>query len=340
MKTSDILKYRSAWLGFAMLWIVWCHWGVYPGFYPIAFLKNMGYGGVDICLLASGMGCYFSLRKDPSLLGFYKRRVHRLFPTWICFVVVWILWRYFSGLLPVSAVLGNLLGIQDWTGLGNAFNWYIGALFMFYLLSPLLKEIADSVKSIPQAILVIGFLLLLTIPFWKSYYIISITRLPVFFIGLLLGRSLAAERELSPKVFLLSAAAAFLGACLLLVANRSLESYLWNYGLHWYPFILIAPGICLTISYLLHILRNTGFGRFLCKCLSLIGKYSFELYLVHAFVFEVLRHLISPLGVLSDTLLVWLLALPVIIAGCFGLHYIVALLQKLCVRCQKFIPLQ
>ena len=55
MKTSDILKYRSAWLGFAMLWIVWCHWGVYPGFYPIAFLKNMGYGGVDICLLASAM---------------------------------------------------------------------------------------------------------------------------------------------------------------------------------------------------------------------------------------------------------------------------------------------
>ena len=35
---------------------------------------------------------------------------------------------------------------------------------MFYLLSPLLKEIADSVKNIPQAILVIGFLLLLQCP--------------------------------------------------------------------------------------------------------------------------------------------------------------------------------
>lgn len=340
MKTSDILKYRSAWLGFAMLWIVWCHWGVYPGFYPIAFLKNMGYGGVDICLLASGMGCYFSLRKDPSLLGFYKRRVHRLFPTWLCFVVVWILWRYFSGLLPVSAVLGNLLGIQDWTGLGNAFNWYIGALFMFYLLSPLLKEIADSLKGILQAILVIGFLLLLTVPFWNSYYLITITRLPIFFIGMLCGKFTQTHSQISRKTIYYTMSVTFLGACLLLIANRCLEPYLRTHGLYWYPFILIAPGICLTLSFLLHLLRNNTFGRLLGSVLSKLGTYSFDIYLVHLLVFELVDHLTDTLGLFTDTLPVWLLALPVIAAGCIGLHYIVALLQKLCVRRHKFIPLQ
>lgn len=336
MKTSDILKYRSAWLGFAMLWIVWCHLGIYFNFYPIAFVKNIGYGGVDICLLASGMGCYFSLRKDPSLLGFYRRRVARLFPTWLCFIVAWILWRFLSGQLPASAILGNLLGIQGWTGLGYDFNWYIGALFMFYLLSPLLKEIADAIKSTRQCILALGIMLVLTIPFWNSgSYIISITRLPVYFIGMLFGKYFSAEQDVTPKTVWCFVAMAFAGACLLFAAHRCLEAYLWSHGLYWYPFMLIAPGICVTLSFLLHSLRGNAFGRILNSILSTLGVYSFEIYLVHAMLFEIIRHMIAPLGWFADTPIIWLLSLPVIVVGCFGLHYATVLFTKLFTRRSK-----
>ena len=330
MKTSDILKYRNAWLGFAMLWVVFFHLGIYFAFYPIAFLKNMGYGGVDICLFASGMGCYYSLRKDPSLLGFYKRRVTRLFPTWLCFIVFWIIWRCLSSQFPVTAILGNLLGIQSWTGLGNDFNWYIGALFMFYLLSPLLKEITLSLKSSKQAIGVIVFLLLISLPFWNSTPIISITRLPIFFIGMLFGRFWEGDRETPNKTVLYSVIFAFLGFCLLFAANRLLEAYLWSHGLYWYPFILIAPGICVTLSFILHNLRNNAFGRFLNAILSILGTYSFEIYLVHIMIFEILRYMIDTLGWISDTVFTWLLSLPVVAITCVGLHYTVIPFKKCC----------
>ena len=63
--------YRSELMGFAILWVVWFHSSMYVNFFPVSFLnsgfsfiKKIGYGGVDIFLLISGMGIYNSLEKN------------------------------------------------------------------------------------------------------------------------------------------------------------------------------------------------------------------------------------------------------------------------------------
>ena len=129
MSTKNILKHRDLWMGIAMLWIIWYHTNLKAPFVPLEHLRILGYGGVDICLFASGAGCYLSLCRDPDPGRFMKRRISRLFPTYLLFITIWILFGFLTGTMPMSAALGNLLGVQCFTGHGYYFNWYISAIF-------------------------------------------------------------------------------------------------------------------------------------------------------------------------------------------------------------------
>ena len=156
MKIKDTLKYRNIWLGCAMIWIVLYHTEVYMSIGLLRYFKGMGYGGVDICLFASGIGCYFSLDKNPEIINFFKRRFIRIAPTYWCFICIWFIYRALIGKLKLSAVLGNVLGIQSLTGLGNEFNWYISALLILYILAPIFKAIVDkSKKNIHNVLMIV-----------------------------------------------------------------------------------------------------------------------------------------------------------------------------------------
>ena len=66
MALNETFRFRNQWLGIAMVWIMWYHSGFSGNIRVFHYLKSIGYGGVDICLFASGIGCYFSLEKDSS----------------------------------------------------------------------------------------------------------------------------------------------------------------------------------------------------------------------------------------------------------------------------------
>ena len=101
MKLGRLFKFRNMWIGIAMLWILFFHSGFWVASDSLRFLKNVGYGGVDICLFASGIGCYFSLEKDPDSLRFLKRRLKRLGPTYFCFIIPWLFWKSSVSVLPL-----------------------------------------------------------------------------------------------------------------------------------------------------------------------------------------------------------------------------------------------
>ncbi len=71
-------------MGLAILWVVWFHSSVELNFFNISFfnkifsfLKNIGYGGVDIFLLVSGMGIYNLLEKN-DISKYIKNRIKRI----------------------------------------------------------------------------------------------------------------------------------------------------------------------------------------------------------------------------------------------------------------------
>lgn len=73
----SILQYRNVWMGLAILWIVFFHSGL--EILVLHFVKMSGYGGVDIFVFSSGIGCFYSLDKDQDAERFMIRRIKKSF---------------------------------------------------------------------------------------------------------------------------------------------------------------------------------------------------------------------------------------------------------------------
>ena len=78
-----ISRHRSELMGLAMLWVVLFHCFHLEITQPqLKFFKEIGFCGVDIFILLSGMGQYVSLTKAKSLREYYSRRLLRILPAY------------------------------------------------------------------------------------------------------------------------------------------------------------------------------------------------------------------------------------------------------------------
>lgn len=320
-KMNQLLRYRNAWLGCAVVWIVLSHSGFEFPSYLFTYLKMWGYGGVDICLFASGIGCYFSLEKDADILRFQKRRIVRLAPAYLCVIVVWNIHKMCGSGMPMRAAIGNLLGVQGLTGLGDAFNWYIAALIILYILAPYLKALADRLTHTWAHYVVVGVFVILTIPFWTAdNFIIIVTRLPIFYFGMYFARQCNAGKQLNLRDILSYTVAVLVGITILWKTSHIFSEILWSHGWHWYPFILIVPGLCVWISLAGIVLEKFKIGRWGMGMLESIGKYSFEIYLIHIPLYEILIEVLPARNLPVHGNLLWVGTIPIIAVACILLR--------------------
>ena len=82
IELSDISRYRGELMGLAMLFVMLFHVWM-PKSNPMYGFVRCGNVGVDIFLLLSGVGLWFSWTKNPSLKHFFLRRYLRVYPVWI-----------------------------------------------------------------------------------------------------------------------------------------------------------------------------------------------------------------------------------------------------------------
>ena len=333
MELKKCLNFRNLWIGIAMLWIVFFHSSLEIDSQGLVLFKNFGYGGVDICLFASGMGCYFSLEKDPDILKFLSRRAKRLGPAYLCFILPWLLWKEWISTMPFPAVLGNLFGIQSFISWDYHFNWYISGLVLYYFAMPYLKRLTDSCKTICQDGLAWLCLGVFTVSFWNSgNSIVILSRLPVLYSGLVFGKLAKQGYVLRGKDDLMMGIAALAGICALLLCQFRFPALLWNCGFYWYPFALIVPGSCVFFSWLAEKMEKCKALRWIKKFLEFVGTYSFELYLVHVFFYEgVMPQFLDYLWKITVNMQ-WLMSLPVIILGTFLLNRVASLASHLVFR--------
>jgi peptidoglycan/LPS O-acetylase OafA/YrhL len=233
-------------------------------------------------------------------------------------------------------VIGNLLAVQNFTGHENAFNWYISAIFLLYLLAPYFMLVAKHQSSFRKVLFLI-FLLVFTIPFWRAgTYIITITRLPIFYLGMIFAQMCRANKKLSRKDIIGLIVAFVLGVVSILAFKKFASSYLWSYGLYWYPFILITPPLCIAVSCISMLLEKTKVTGYIISFLSLCGDYSFEMYLIHILLIECVSIAINIFGLSQISYLIWILGGVFLFVGCFMLRYITATLSRLFVKyCSK-----
>lgn len=132
--------------GFAILAIIFSHVGYFLStdhdfLFPLSVLAGVG---VDVFLFLSGYGLTISALKKPlSVVGFYKKRLLKLFvPLWIIvglFFLLDLLIHQIS--YPSSTVLSSFLGFFPEANLFSSLNsplWYFSFILLYYLIFPLL----------------------------------------------------------------------------------------------------------------------------------------------------------------------------------------------------------
>lgn len=284
--------YRSELMGFAILWVVWFHSSMYVNFFPVSilnvgfsFVKDIGYGGVDIFLLISGMGIYNSLEKN-DISQYIKNRVRRIAPAWWIFLIISVIIGRF--LFEIYYTKLEIIGFATFTGfwldMKNQGNWYVYAIMLFYMISPVFHSLFKTSKNRSKTLLILVFIsLIVSVSFVGNFKLIVFSRVPIYLMGMYISASLK-NTALKKSHWAGIITACVAGFAVLLLFYIFLKDYLWKYGLWWYPFIVIAPALSLLIAKCLDSLKRIL--KPLMSVLTVFGKSSLEILLVSDFMFE------------------------------------------------------
>lgn len=285
LQYRDIFKYRSVWMGIAILWVT-----VYHSSLSLSWIlpwKVLGYGGVDIFFFASGLGCYYSLHKQSDPFLFMAKRLKRILPPYYFVLVFWLSIHIFVfqiSFTPVE-ILSNLFCTGTFCGADHQFNWYVSGVWLSYLLAPLFVSYIDRSTGLRRVFpVIVLFLISVTfLPFsWNMS--LSFTRLPIFYIGMLFSKSAQEKNSIAFRKAVGWIFLSIVGTTFLLFCNENVSNHLSDWGLYWYPFIFIVPGLCMLISLLCVLIQR--YSRWPIYLFSNIGTCSFELYLIHITIFS------------------------------------------------------
>lgn len=315
ISVSDYMARASRWrgqiMGFAIVCILFFHSGVRVA-EPWNFCFNLLWG-VDIFFFCTGLGVHRSLSKNPDAVAFYKRRLRRIYPAYLPVVLV-----FFAPLAAraiaagsvwptLQQLLGNVLLFGWINELENQFNWYPQAIALVYFAAPALFALVRCAAPRRGALAALFAFFIVTQPcFFNGNLLILWSRMPCFMMGLI-GAELAArgcDRRVSAPVL---CALFLLGNYLMYYSQRFPTELLWGYGLTWYPGILIVPGAMVLLPWLFGLFERVGALRWINRVLAALGKWSFEIFLVHVLLFT----LINEFGLAISGNLAWLAAIAV-----------------------------
>ena len=307
----DLLsKYRRVLMGVAILSIILFHYAqdcvqseAEIGSFIRRYYKYIGSGGVDVFLLLSGFGLYYSMKGSPvrSLKDFYRRR----------FIRVLIPYFFVAGPKVVLAdmliegktfgyCLSDLLFITFFRE-GSAWFWYIMMICICYLLFPyfyrLIDDGDDFTAQTRVAVLFCFFTvisLLFSVQAPKMFRNTSVMwpRFFPFVLGIYLGRVGYAGKRVSLGVFLFCCCSVFL-----LPLMNSAQIIVQR-------FIMMSFHILLYMILIL-LLEYSPLGKAgpAVKMLDVIGGYTLELYLTHSMTRSIFRILGRPCSVLKNEIL-------------------------------------
>jgi peptidoglycan/LPS O-acetylase OafA/YrhL len=287
MRFKTLFQYRKNMMAAAIVMILLYHT---KGAWPEIALKKVAayfYGGVDIFFFASGIGCFFSYagRRDPA--AFLGRRCERILPVYVPFMLAWITVEALGDGIGIPAALANLFGVHGFMSVKPAFNWYVSGMWLTYLLTPWLVPLAEKADTRLKGLAGILALLVFSVAFWgNTELIIIVTRLPIFFVGMLFAAGSGRREALTKGELAVMLLLVPVGAAMLWENPKFFPDSIWDRGLAWYPMLLTTPGICLAIAAVSDRLSRVSAGRAFNRAMEVLGGLTFEIYLVHFWALE------------------------------------------------------
>ena len=287
-----ISRYKGALMGIMILIVVYGHLLYYhSGCKLYQFLGPEEWytvGSVDIFLFLSGFGIYHSLRKNADPLRFLERRMARLLPSYLPFIVVFCAFMLWAGKNTIWQSLGNLTTFGWWTQMGGQFNWYIPLLIGAYLVSPLLFAAIERYGK--KSLWLFLLLFLMEAACVNTSLMMGVSRLPVYFLGMYLGHEAAEGKQPTKRhlviagVLLVASMVAYYFLCVLWPDGLA------AYGFWWHPFLISTPGCLYLTPWVLEKMEKWKPTALVNRGLEFLGGKSFEIYLCHIFIYEIGLH--------------------------------------------------
>lgn len=301
-----ISRFRAELMGLAIISVVFLHTSqlnIRFHFKAITFMREFCYGGVDVFLFLSGLGIFCSLSKN-SISKYIKNRIIKIVPTWWIYLIINVLISTF--LLDKILSLGQILGFATFSGyfagLDNQGNWYIYAIMLFYLVAPIFYSLLkDSKNKAKTCFILVLIAVLISFSFFNNYDLIIIfTRLPIFIIGMYFASNLN-KGELRLKNWLISIILTLVGFGVLAICIHKFSNLMWDYGLYWYPFILITPNLLLIVSKLFSLIESKI--KIVLVLLKYLGKSSLEILLAQILIFSIFSNSSENLNIIFKYLI-------------------------------------
>ena len=332
---SYLSKYRGALMGLQILLIIIFHFVEDCRLYDVRydgiiylFDRYIHSSGVDIFLMLSGLGLYFSWKRRPEKKAFYYRRFVRiLLPYMIVAIPAWLWLDIFYEHSGAISFVRDISFVSFFFEEKRWF-WYILMACACYWIFPWVFEIVESAKNRGgEALSVMGlctfstvFLMMLQL-YHKDLYSgisIAVSRFPAFFIGVWLGKAAWEKRTMPYSRVWAVFAGAVLTAWPFKFAGRTIfgvyAAAFLNFAMC-LVFVAIAArltqgcaaaGLTLPDEAVAEMTaRGGGSGNdqkpsrraaFAAACIRVItgalgwfGKYTLELYLVHVAVRKVMK---------------------------------------------------
>ena len=241
--------------------------------HPIVYGWNLGWLGVFGVYLFFVHTCLvlmWSLERRPHTLDFYVRRVFRIYPLAITFVIVVTVFhlKEFSGPLTLRTLLANLLLVTNLVNRPLVWGvlWSLPLEIQMYLLLPMLFLFARRERVLWPFLLLWAFVCKLSLALFgpTPAYNYSITTLPLFLPGVIAYVGYQRRRARIPGVFF----------PLLLVALCAYYEAAPSVPRGWVA--------CLLLGLSLPLFQEIQ-QRAVIQISHTVAKYSYGVYLLHPF---------------------------------------------------------
>ena len=292
---SHFSRFRSEYMGVAMLAIILFHVAL-PRSSAFFGLRRMGNIGVDVFLFLSGMGLWFSWMKSIAKTegetflrrwaSFYRRRLLRVYPTWLVIACLYYIPRYHSGAVlwrngrGLLDLFGDILINWDFWLHDELTFWYMPAIILLYAVAPFYLRLTDrhaEWRWLPVLLVCWCAAVQWVCPIHEAVGHIEIfwSRAPIFFIGINMGAAVRDGKSCGASATLLAL------VTVLTVGGMCIWLEQFRHG-HFPLFVERMMYIPLTVAFLLllgAVLRHTP--PQVRKALAFVGALSLEVYLIH-----------------------------------------------------------
>lgn len=242
----------------------------------MTFLFRNGNIGVELFALLSAIGINKSLRKDDNVWHFYKKRLLRIFPTYLLVAIPFGLFRHFQH----GASWGHVISLATSmsTLFGDLTFWFVTYILICYLISPLIFKLKQRIK-IPFLLTIISIPVSIALFLMLKNHIANCAvwtlRFPVFFLGFdISGYALNQEKNSRFNSDISKVCLSILTLTLIfliLVFSRSNTNSIIKYLIYLFVTIPLGAGIGTLAEICGHY----------SKPLVFIGTITLELYLLH-----------------------------------------------------------